>query len=206
MGIIKKIIHSVVAAILVVNIGVFGYMAWPTGNTAVALKHSGISVVIKAAENKITQGDIYALDTDRQFVEAILRLDAQIYSREQNKLIPINLEEWHPYVITGELARVLLHKTKAYAFTNSENHVIIFLDVPGADPELIIAHEFTHVLQVNAGMIPGMSILLAEYEAELNSRTVVMALSDFPPVKAWPVRDISVFEKLAVVKYLAAHE
>lgn len=200
---IKRILHQAVVFILIFNIGVFGYMAAPGGTTAVDLAKSGLPVVLRAAEDVITPGEIYELDVSRPIVQALIRLDEQLYSSRVDHLVKVS-PGWKAYVITGDLAREISHKTSSYAFTDVLNHRIIFLAVGGMPPMLTISHEFTHVLQAEDSfriiLIPR---IVAEYEAEIISRSVVGMLADLGLPNTYPVHGISWIEKLEVRKYLA---
>lgn len=202
MKFLKKIIRTAVSLILVFNIGVFGYIAAPTGMTAREVANSGIVTVSAAVKDAITPGEIYEVDLLRPTVQAIIRLDTQLYSQNVGHLVNIT-HPWKAYVITGDLARKIMLEMHALAFTDFMNGRIIFLAVPGVNPAQIIAHEFTHVLQAEDSLrivkIPRIS---SEYEAEVISR-IVTSFLDGLSLPSYPIHKISKFEKLQVRKYLA---
>jgi hypothetical protein len=200
-GFLRKLFRRTVAVIITVNLVTFGYFAWPKGYTALDLQNAGIQTVITAAKDAIIPGEIYELDSDRSIVQAILRLDAQLYSQSTGRLVPVG--HWKAYVITGELARYISHKTGAFAFTYWGAKVIYFLDVPSANNLLVIAHEFVHVLQAEDDKrIANLPKIVAEYEAEFISRGTVGLLSGIT-LAGYPVHDISTLEKIQALKHLA---
>lgn len=202
LDIIHKIARTVISLILSVNIIIFGFIAWPAGITARDLKHSGMPVVIAAVRDIITPGEIYELDTDQAVVKAVIYLDVALYSQTRGHLVALH-PDWKTYVITGDLARQIMRKTHAFAFTDPINHIIIFLAVSGADPKGIISHEFVHALQTEDGIrLAQIPRLLAEYEAEFISR-IVVSLTPGLEFETYPVHHISKLEKLEIRKYLA---
>jgi hypothetical protein len=198
MEIVKRFVRSLVAIVLAANIGVFGYMAWPSNGSL-----GGMPVVLTAVRDAITPGEIYRLDIDRDIVQSIIHLDIALYSRHEGHLVTVEQNLWHAYVVTGDLAREISRETGAYAFTDFIHGTIVFLDISGTNYPLIIAHEFIHVLQAEDGMrIMLIPRIVSEYEAEVASRTVVSLLPGIA-MKSYPVHDLSKLEKLQVRKYLA---
>lgn len=198
----RKIFNGIVALIVAANIVLFGFVAWPTG-IGVTGAIGGMPLVAAVAKDSIVRGGIYELDQDTTQVQAILRLDEQLYSTRHEHLVTIK-PGWKSYIITGELARKISHKTGAFAFTDPLHRIVIFLAINGTNPMLIISHEFTHVLQAEDSFrIMFLTKTEAEYEAEVTSRFVTTLLSGLP-MPTYPIHGISKFEKLQVRKYLAS--
>ncbi len=151
-------------------------------------------------------GTIRQINEDAALVHIIEALDSQLYSRQVGHLVkfPSGLD-WSFVSITGEKAIYLLHKWNAYAVTIPMLKLVVFLDIEGANRWLVMAHEFTHVLQTEDGTISTRDRIYVEYQAEVNSRSVIGALEEnFVLPKKLMTKPLSTVETLAAIRLLIA--
>ena len=198
------ILKKITALILTINIAIFGYFAWPTSYSTVGIANSGLPVVARAAQEASVSGSVYRLDRDAIPIQAIIRLDLQFYEQSAGHVVIVH-PGWRAYVVTGDLAQELTAKFHKFAFTDPINRVIIFFAVHGVDPMVTIAHEYTHVIQAEDNMrLFALPRIVAEYEAEVISRSTVGLLFGLSLPTTYPVHSTSTIENLQVRKYLAS--